>query len=72
MYKKIIESLEMIDKDIEKCYQELRKECKTYKELEKAIRDINYINYSPLLARTFLKGTLLEKMKEEQGKLPVQ
>lgn len=69
MYKKIIESLEMIDKDVEKCYQELRKECKTYKELEKAIRDINY---SPLLARTFLKGTLLEKMKEEQGKLPVQ
>lgn len=71
MYKKIIESLETIDKDVEKCYQELKKEYKTYKELESAIKDIDRFNYAPSVARTFLRCMLLEKMREEQGKLKV-
>lgn len=71
MHTKIIESLEMIDKDVEKSYQELKKECKTYAELEKAIKDIDWINYGHSLARTFLKAALLEKMRKEQGELLV-
>lgn len=71
MHKKIIESLEMIDKDVEKCYQELRKECKTYKELENAIKNIDRFNYGSSVTRTFLKCMLLEKMREEQGELLV-
>ena len=40
MHEKVFESLDAINKEVEKCYQNLRKECKTYKELEKVINDI--------------------------------
>ena len=42
MYEKAFETLEIIKQETEKCYQELKKGCQTYKELEKVIRDIEW------------------------------
>lgn len=41
VYEKAFETLEVIKQETEKCYQELKKECKTYKELEKQYGILN-------------------------------
>lgn len=69
VYEKVFETLEVIKQETEKCYQELKKECKTYQELEKAIRDIEwYGEYSS----EFLVELLRYKMEEEKSRLPIR
>lgn len=69
VYEKVFETLEVIKQETEKCYQELKKECKTYQELEKAIRDIEwYGEYDS----EFLVELLRYKMEEEKSRLPIR
>ena len=66
MYENVFETLEVIKQETEKCYQELKKECKTYKELEKAIRDIEWYGE---YGSEFLVELLRYKMEEEKSNL---
>lgn len=68
MYEKAFETLEVIKQETEKCYQELKKECKTYKELEKAIRDIEWYGE---YGGDFLVELLHYKMEEEKSNLHI-
>ena len=70
MYEKIFETLEVIKQETEKCYQELKKECKTYGELEKAIHDIEW--YRGECGVGFLVDVLRDKMEEEKSRLPIR
>lgn len=69
MYEKVFETLEVIKQETEKCYQELKKECKTYQELEKAIRDIEWYGE---YGSEFLVELLRYKMEEEKSRLPIR
>lgn len=66
MHEKAFETLEIIKQEAEKCYQELKKECETYKDLEKAIRDIAW---EKSYVCEFLAKILNHKMEEEKSKL---
>lgn len=68
VYEKAFETLEVIKQETEKCYQELKKECKTYKELEKAIRDIEWYGE---YGGDFLVELLCYKMEEEKSNLHI-
>lgn len=68
VYEKVFETLEVIKKETEKCYQELKKECETYKELEKAIRDIEWYGE---YGGEFLVELLRYKMEEEKSNLHI-
>lgn len=63
MYEKAFETLEIIKQETEKCYQELKKGCQTYKELEKVIRDIEWYGE---YGGEFLVELLRYKMEEEK------
>lgn len=69
MYEKVSETLAAIDQEIEECYQELKKECETYKELEKVIHDIGWCeaHYG-----RFLVELLRYKMEKEKSRLPIR
>ena len=68
VYEKAFETLEIIKQETEKCYQELKKGCQTYKELEKVIRDIEwYVEYGG----EFLVELLRYKMEEEKSNLHI-
>ena len=69
MYEKAFETLAVIKQETEKCYQELRKECETYKELEKAIRNIEWYGE---YGSEFLVELLRYKMEEEKSRLPIR
>lgn len=69
MYENVFETLEVIKQETEKCYQELKKECKTYQELEKAIRDIEWYGE---YGSEFLVELLRYKMEEEKSRLPIR
>lgn len=69
VYEKVFETLEVIKQETEKCYQELKKECKTYQELEKAIRDIEWYGE---YGSEFLVELLRYKMEEEKSRLPIR
>mgnify|MGYP003108314859 FL=1 len=62
MHEKVSETLEVIRQETEKCYQELKKECETYADLEKVIRDISY-------DCEFLAKILNYQMEEEKSRL---
>lgn len=66
MHEKAFETLEIIKQEAEKCYQELKKECETYKDLEKVIRDIAW---EKSYVCEFLAKILNRKMEEEKSKL---
>lgn len=66
---KVSETLEVIKQETEKCYQELKKECKTYKELEKMIKNIAWYGSYDC---EFLVKTLRHKMEEEKSRLPIR
>ena len=69
VYEKAFETLEVIKQETEKCYQELKKECKTYQELEKAIRDIEW--YGAYGGELLVK-LLRHKMEKEKSRLPIR
>ena len=37
----VFETIKKINQEVEVCYQSLKKECNTYKELEEVIKDID-------------------------------
>ena len=69
MHEKVFESLDAINKEVDKFYQNLRKECKTYKELEKVINDIVWHGSYDI---EFLVEALRHKMEEEKSRLPIR
>lgn len=68
VYEKAFETLEIIKQETEKCYQELKKGCQTYKELEKVIRDIEWYGE---YGGEFLVELLRYKMEEEKSNLHI-
>ena len=69
----VFETIKKINLEVEVCYQSLKKECNTYKELEEVIKDIAWLgNYDGFgMTRNFLVNLMRKKMEEEKNNLSI-